>query len=150
MPANQEDLAMIKATALLAASVVLAFSAPAFAEKMEFDVDLTGAQQVPPVETQGKGEIEGSYDTETHMLSWELEYEDLSSDVTAAHFHGPAAEGETAPPIIPAKELASGSEESVEITAEQAQMLMDGMLYFNVHTTNHKGGEIRGQVELDD
>jgi len=141
---------MIKSTALLATCAVLAFSAPAFAEKMEFEVELTGAEQVPAVDTDGEGEVEGTYDTETRMLSWTLEYEDLSSEVTAAHFHGPAAKGETAPPIIPAKELASGSEESVEITAEQAQLLMDGKLYFNVHTTNHKGGEIRGQVELDD
>ena len=141
---------MIKACAALAMCAVLAVSGTAMAEEMEFEVELTGAQQVPPVQTEGEGEIEGTYDTETRMLSWTLEYEDLSSEVTAAHFHGPAEEGETAPPIIPASELDSGSEESVEITAEQAQLLMDGRLYFNVHTTDHKGGEIRGQVMLDD
>ena len=130
----------------IAASAVLAFSGPSLAEQMKFQAELTGANQVPPVTTDAKGMVEVTYDTEAKNLTWTLEYEGLSGEATAAHFHGPADADETAPPVIPAKELASGSEESSEITAEQVEMLMDGKLYFNVHTAANPGGEIRGQV----
>ncbi len=130
----------------LVLGAVLAFGGSALAEEMKFRAELTGAAQVPPVTTDATGTVEVTYDTVAKNLTWTLEYEGLSGEATAAHFHGPADEGETAPPVIPASELASGSEESAEITADQVQLLMDGKLYFNVHTAANPGGEIRGQV----
>ncbi len=60
-------------------------------------------------------------------------------------FHGPAAEGENAAPMIDM----SGNlmEGSAEITEEQWSALQDGMTYVNVHTEEYPDGEIRGQVE---
>jgi predicted secreted protein with PEFG-CTERM motif len=37
-------------------------------------------------------------------------------------------------------------EGSIELTAEQASMLLDGELYINIHTGANPNGEIRGQV----
>ena len=37
---------------------------------------------------------------------------------------------------------------SAKLTDEQAKALTDGMMYFNVHTAAHKGGEIRGQLMM--
>ena len=36
---------------------------------------------------------------------------------------------------------------SATLTAEQAKDLTTGMMYFNIHTAEHKPGEIRGQLE---
>jgi hypothetical protein len=132
---------------LAALALATAFAGgAAYAETMTMDVELSGAQQVPPIETSASGTAEVTYDTETRKLSWELEYTGLSGDATAAHIHGPADEGENAPPVFPIKE-ASGSEGSEELTEEQAELLMDGKMYINVHTAANPDGEIRGQVK---
>jgi hypothetical protein len=132
---------------LAALALATAFAGgAAYAEKMTMDVELSGAQEVPPVETSATGTATVTFDSDTRMLSWELEYSGLSGDATAAHIHGPADEGENAPPVFPIKE-ASGSEGSEELTEEQAKLLMDGKMYINVHTAANPNGEIRGQVE---
>lgn len=131
-------------TALALATALV--SGAALAEEMTMSVELSGAQQAPPVETSATGTTDVTYDTETRMLSWTLEYSDLSGDATAAHIHGPADVGENAPPVIPIEE-ASGSEGSAELTEEQAALLMDGKMYVNVHTEANPNGEIRGQIE---
>jgi hypothetical protein len=48
--------------------------------------------------------------------------------------------------VVPIEEFASGSEGSAELTQEQAEQLMAGKWYVNVHTANNPAGEIRGQV----
>ncbi|MBA3518426.1 MAG: CHRD domain-containing protein, partial [Rhizobiales bacterium] len=63
----------------------LAFGGAASAEMMEMNIDLSGAEEVPPVETSATGEVEVEFDSDTRMLSWEIDYSGLSSDATAAH-----------------------------------------------------------------
>jgi hypothetical protein len=121
----------------------------ASAEMMETTVELEGSQEVPPVETSATGEAEVTFDTDTRMLTWTLEYSGLSGDATAAHFHGPAEPGENAPPVVPIEEYASGSEGSAELTEEQATDLMEGEWYVNLHTAANPDGEIRGQVVFE-
>ncbi len=66
----------------------------------------------------------------------------------AAHFHGPAAPGVAAPIEVPLKApLDSPMKGSAVLTDSQVKDLMDGMMYFNIHTAEHKPGEIRGQME---
>ncbi|MGO9757866.1 MAG: CHRD domain-containing protein [Roseiarcus sp.] len=36
---------------------------------------------------------------------------------------------------------------SATLTDFQAKDLIDGVMYFNIHTAEHKPGEIRGQLE---
>jgi len=125
---------------------LLAASSSAFAEEMKFSAELKGSEEVPAVETSATGTTTATYDTATKKLSWTLEYTGLSSDATAAHFHGPAAPGENAAPVVPIPEFASGSEGSADLTDEQAADLQAGKWYVNVHSTNHPDGEIRGQA----
>ncbi len=122
----------------------------AMAAPEKFSVPLTGAQQVPPVQTTGKGEAVLTYDPSTRMLSWSVTYSGLSSDATMAHFHGPAAEGKNAAPVIWISK--KGTPPSSPITGEatltpaQAQQFAAGDWYVNVHSKDHPAGEIRGQV----
>lgn len=118
----------------------------AFAEERHFTVTLTGAEEVPPVETEGTGSADVIYDTETMTLTWTAEYSGLSGPATAAHFHGPAAVGENAGPVVPLESIESPAEGTATLTAEQAAALEAGNWYLNFHTEANPGGEIRGQV----
>jgi hypothetical protein len=120
--------------------------APAFAETIKYKADLSSASEVPPNDTGAKGTIEATYDSAVGTLSWSGSYSGLSGPAIAAHFHGPAAAGVNAPVLVPVDAKASPFEGSAKITADQAKDFADGMVYFNVHTTKNKGGEIRGQM----
>ncbi len=131
----------------LALSLALGFVSPAFAEMVKFAATLEGAQQNPPVTTDGKGTADITYDTDTKTLSWTVEYSGLSGDAAAGHFHGPAAKGENAGVAIPFENAASPIKGSAVLTDAQAADLLSGKYYVNIHTAANKGGEIRGQVE---
>jgi hypothetical protein len=128
----------------------LAWSAAAHAASETFKVDLTGAQQVPPVETPAKGSADLSYDPATRMLTWTVTYSGLSAPATMAHFHGPAAAGKNGPVAIWISVKDASVDSPVKgqatLTPEQAAQFSAGEWYINVHTSAHPGGEIRGQV----
>jgi hypothetical protein len=111
-------------------------------------VALSGANEVPPTTSTGKGEANVSYDKATKKLAYKLTYSGLSGDATAAHFHGPAAPGANAGVVIPIGSGAppSPAEGSATLTDAQAADLLAGKWYVNVHTKANPGGEIRGQV----
>ena len=122
----------------------------AWAEPVSFKVPLTGAQCVPPVDTSGSGTADLTYDPTTRVVTWNIPYSGLSSPTTMAHFHGPAAEGKNAPPVIwlntqgaPPPNPMTGS---ATLTPDQAKQFSAGEWYVNVHTQSHPAGEIRGQV----
>jgi hypothetical protein len=123
----------------------LALGTAASAEEMKFKAELNGAQEVPPVQTDAMGTADVTYDTESKNLSWTVEHSGLSGDITAAHFHGPAGEGENAPPMVPI-DLANLAEGSATLDDAAAGALTEGRLYLNLHTAANPGGEIRGQV----
>lgn len=133
----------------LAATALLAFMAvPAFAEEVKFSADLAGTAEVPPNDSAGTGKVDATLDTETKMFTWNITYDGLGGDATAAHFHGPAAEGENAGPVVPIDgALASPISGNATLTDEQITQLQGGMWYFNLHTAEYPDGEIRGQVK---
>lgn len=131
--------------ASLVAAATLAL-APAFAEETKFMATLSGAEEVPPVETAATGTADVTWNSETKELSWTIEFSDLSGGATAAHFHGPADPGANAGPVVGIEDLESPSEGTVALTDEQAADLAAGKWYVNIHTAANPGGEIRGQV----
>ena len=113
---------------------------------------LDGSNEVPSVTTDGTGEATIEFNPSNNELSWTIEFSDLSGPATAAHFHGPAAEGTNAGVQVNIGDISgldSPMEGSTMLTAEQASSLMDGMLYINIHTTMNPNGEIRGQVSCE-
>jgi hypothetical protein len=105
---------------------------------------------VPPVQTAATGAADLSYDPATRKLTWSVAYTGLSGAATMAHIHGPAAEGKNGAPVIWLSEkgaaVANPIKGSATLTPEQAQQMMAGEWYINVHTQANPGGEIRGQV----
>ena len=124
------------------ASVLAVTSASA--EMLAFKADIKGASEVPPTDSAATGSATVDVDTATKELKWTIQHSGLTGDATAAHFHGPAAEGENAGPAVDI----SGKIESGSATLTDAQIadLQAGKLYINIHTAKFPDGEIRGQV----
>ncbi len=108
-----------------------------------------------------------TFDTSTNILRVDIEwgsengYSDLTGDVTLLHLHGPTASlppdnfGEVDPNII--VNLAgslnfnpSGTGGSLTdfflLSNQDAEYLLSGRTYINVHTAMYETGEIRGYV----
>ena len=113
-----------------------------------FHVDLSASHEVPPADSNGSGKADLTLDPATRQLTWKISFGGLSSDVTAAHIHGPARPGDSAGVLL---DLAPGSirnpiEGSATLSDADIDYLMLARCYVNLHTTQYKGGEIRGQI----
>jgi Cu/Zn superoxide dismutase len=129
------------------ATVALLAASAAFGEEVKMQADLSGAQEVPPNQSQGKGAAAITLDTATKKLSWTVNYSGLSGPATAAHIHGPAEPGKNAPPTIPFQSAgANPITGSATLTDAQVADLNGGRMYVNVHTAANPSGEIRGQI----
>ena len=132
--------------AALACIAVLAFASPSMAANVNLKADLKSASEVPPVDSKGTGLVTATFDTASKKLSWKGSVTGLSGSATAAHFHSGEA-GKNGGVVVPIAGADRGSfEGSATLTDAQAEELMAGKWYVNVHTAANKGGELRGQV----
>ena len=137
---------MMRTTVGLAAAMILACAGTASARVEHFATKLVGSSEVPPNDTKGTGKVEATLDTATKTFRYKVTYGGLTGPASMAHFHGPAAPGVNAPPVIVVKDLASPMQGVAVLTDAQIADLEAGNWYFNIHTTAHPGGEIRGQL----
>ena len=121
-------------------------SASALAADVMFKADLKGSDEVPPTDSKGTGAAELIYDPASKNLNWKITYSGLTGPATMAHIHGPAGPGKNGPVVIKFADPKSPIDGSATLTDDQVADLEAGNLYINVHTAEHKGGEIRGQV----
>ena len=130
------------------ALVILAFMAgfSSVATAGDMRIKLSGDQEVPPVETSASGT--GTITVEDDKsIKGKITLTDIKP--TGAHIHE-AATGKTGDPII-TLEKTGENEWSVpsgaKLTDAQYDAAKAGGLYVNVHSNEHKGGEIRGQIK---
>lgn len=118
------------------------------------NVTFSGTQEVPANNSTGTGTFIGTYNDATDSLIFTVTFSGLSSNTKAAHFHA-------APPGISAGVLigrpkfplgvTSGTfTDTLVLTASQEDSLKKGLFYFNIHTDNFQGGELRAQIFLQD
>jgi hypothetical protein len=149
---NQMTVSISRRTLMLLAGLALAGTVSlAQAAPVSFTVPLTGDQQVPPVQTPGSGTAKLTYDSSTHVVTWNITFSGLTSQATMAHFHGPAPAGKNAGVKVWISQkgnmdLTSPLSGQATLSADDAQMFESGNMYINVHTKTNPGGEIRGQV----
>lgn len=112
--------------------------------------DASGAQEVPAVTTTATGTLTGTYNSSTNVLQYNINWSGLSDLATAAHFHGPAMPGETAGPVVNLNITTNGVDGNITGSATLHDSLethlLNGELYYNIHTPLNPDGEIRGQV----
>ena len=98
------------------------------------------------ITSTGKGAGTFSYDVASHVLDYNVTFEGLTGPAAAAHIHGPADPGASAPPVVPFPAATSPITGTATLTDAQAADLLAGKYYVNVHTAANRGGEIRGQI----
>jgi hypothetical protein len=113
---------------------------------------LSGASERPtPVFTTGSGLA--NLALVLNRLSFNLTYGNLSSSATMSHIHGPAAVNQSVGVLIdlaPYNGGAFGTNGSlvgqVVLPPQLLNFIVDQRTYFNVHSVNFGGGEIRGHI----
>ncbi len=123
---------------------------------VEFVIPLTTAEEVPAPDlgdAAPSGEVVLEVDTTTGVMTAAGSYTGMTSNVSAAHLHGLAEEGETAGVLV-GLTTSDGSEGTISgggtLSPANVQALLDGRTYVNVHTATNGSGEIRGQVRSAD
>lgn len=130
----------------ITALALLLAVASAGASAKDVKVSLTGAEETPPVTTSatGKGTLHIAKDK---SVSGTIKTTGIEG--TAAHIHV-GAKGEAGPPIITLTKGADGTwtvPAGSKLTDEQWADYKAGKLYVNVHSEQHKPGEIRAQLQ---
>lgn len=114
--------------------------------------EIVGAQEAPtPVASAGRGFGIVSLNAAATQIRASLAYSGLGSNQTMGHIHGAAAAGSNAGVLfnIGSSGQTSGTFANLtfNVTPTQVQQLRQGLFYFNVHSVNFSGGEIRGQID---
>jgi hypothetical protein len=130
--------------ALIATATLLVMSGSALA--VDVKVKLTGAEETPPVTTSASatGTIIIAADK---SVSGTLKSSGM--DGTVAHIHV-GAPGQSGPPIITLIKGPAGAwsvPEGSKLTDDQYASFKAGNLYVNIHSAEHKPGEIRAQLK---
>ncbi|MEE9413432.1 MAG: CHRD domain-containing protein [Methylococcales bacterium] len=118
---------------------------------------LTPGAEVPQATAPGaSGSAAMVIDTETSQFSWVIEFEGLTGDATAAHFHNGAVG--TAGPVVFSLDddpgvMFSGVGQTSGIFSggktlldSEIDEILAGNWYINIHTDVNMPGELRGQV----
>jgi TM2 domain-containing membrane protein YozV len=154
----------------------LMFVGVAKADQIIFTATMTGAQEVPPTGSTGIGSALVTIDTVTNLMTVNVAFAGLLSPSTIAHIHccappgGIAIPATTVPsfPGFPVGVTTGTYLQTFDLTlastynpafiaahggtvagAQAAFIagLLNGQAYFNIHTTQFPGGEIRGQLQ---
>ncbi len=143
----------------------------AFADdELEFKAELSGDQEVPPIDTDTTGEAEFEVNEDLTKIDFKLEIEDAVDilAVAGAHIHC-APEGQNGPVVaflvgvVPPVGFDGDVEIEATLTtanilnpacgatvAELVDSMLAGATYVNVHSVANPGGEIRGQIRAED
>jgi len=127
------------------AAAAFLFSAGA-APARDVKVKLTGAEETPPVTTSATGDGKISI-AKDHTVKGSIKTTGIEGG--AAHIHV-GAPGQSGPPIITLTKGEGGTwkvPDGSKLTDEQFASFTGGNLYVNVHSADHKSGEIRGQLK---
>lgn len=131
---------------VVAASLIGAAVANAVIYDKVVPISWNQEPSLPFPTTTGTGTATVRINTTSNTLDYNISYSGLSSTETAAHIHGFAGRGVNAGVLIglPAGNPKIGTWTYLE--AQEANILA-GQIYFNIHTSNNPGGEIRGQID---
>lgn len=112
--------------------------------RYNYDVTLSGANEVPANASTATGKFVGSYVKSTKVLTFTLTYSGLTPTDWHIHKGTPDVSGPVVidlGPIVP-----SPLTHNVTLTPAQETDLLSGTFYVNVHSAAFPAGEIRAQL----
>jgi len=123
-----------------------------------FRADLSGAYEAPPVLTQGRGQVIIELD-EDSMITASGSFMGLESDFNAAiaggaHLHTALAGSNGGIAVDLTTDLGGDNRSGIfdaddneaQLDAAAFDIMLDRGIYVNIHSMDHPGGELRGQV----
>ena len=132
-----------------------------------FTATLSSSKENPANNSLGTGTFLATLDTVTGAFTYDVTFQGMTSNVTLGHIHGPAAATANASPILnfgtlPGATFSTGAPSgtahgSTTLNAQNQlsptingdslkKLLLAGLTYVNIHTTQNGGGEIRAQL----
>lgn len=152
----------MKATIFRTGMMALVFSATLFIVSCDKDDNInnndtytlsgngSGAQEVPTNSSTGTATLTGTYNATTNQLVYDINWSNLTNIATAVHFHGPAPMGVSAGVLVGLtvtnSAITGRANGTVTLTQAQETALLNGEVYYNIHTAAFIDGEVRGQV----
>jgi hypothetical protein len=139
--------------ALIFLILVFTFSISVAAQQ-KFIANLSGAQEVPPVDTNGRAVCDLVLNQTQNGGTLTCNYSGLSSGWTSFSINGGAPVGENAPEIFNFVRQGGPSGQSGGFalgfltTAPAFSEILANRLYINFKTVNFPNGELRGQIHL--
>ena len=115
------------------------------------DVPMSGAQEVPAVETSASGHASLTFDEAAGLLTIHANATGVD-DASAAHLHAAYAGSNGGVEIGLTQDGSDPGHwfaEEQTLTTAQQDALLAGQTYVNIHTPTNPGGEVRGQVIPD-
>jgi hypothetical protein len=135
---------------LWVACVLVLVSHQARAQTVIFTASLDGAQEVPSNGSGGTGSGTLNFNSTTRDWTLSGTFTGLTGTTNNAHIHGPAAPGVSAG-VVTGITYTTGATSGTfsgagTFSVSQANDLLAGLYYINIHTSAFGGGEIRGQL----
>lgn len=116
------------------------------ANTVDVSATLNNKQQVPFNNSAATGTMTGTYNKDTKVLSYNVTYTGLTPVAGHIHYGRPGQNGAVA---IPFSTVATSPITGTDtLTAAEADSLLAGKMYVNLHTTAFAGGEIRGNINM--
>lgn len=150
-------VAWVQMNQLLAETVYFRVSTAAFAtgelqcllQLYSYVATCNGSQVPTPSQAIASGFLRMNSTNGTGMVQIYLDSGSppLSSTVIYAHIHGPAPPGQNAPIVVVLSIPLPIADFVFTLNQSLTQMITANLSYFNVHTVNYPGGEIRGQIQ---
>jgi hypothetical protein len=132
-------------------------------DQQTFTTQMSGAEEVPPVDTVASGTAEFNLSSDGNSIGYTLNVTGMSG-ITAAHIHSGNV-GEDGPVIVTLFESDTPTDQINGVLAESTfsasdlegpmegmelsdlvSAMSNGVTYVNVHTQTNPEGEIRGQI----
>ena len=137
--------AKIYRLSVLAGSFLFAAISAGHAESMTFAAHLLGSAAVPQNKSDAFGEAQFTYNSDTRQLDYYVTYDGISP--TKIDFHGPAGPAENAATILSIPVSETPISGTINLTRDQANILLAGKAYLDMPSKAYADGEIRGQVQ---
>jgi Cu/Zn superoxide dismutase len=121
---------------------------PEFGDNLTLSALLLGEEEVPPVTTSAVGLATLYLDEDKNNGVLNLAVNGLSGQITGAHIHEGDA-GTNGGVLFPIATQGNRAHQDITIPDLDLISILNGATYVNVHTAANPGGEIRGQLILE-